>query len=76
MATVEIEFEPGERVELNESGRKMNGGQSFVGVIDTVKIDENGILYSVLHNSGNANLLMFSTTDVPGWALKRRKSND
>lgn len=75
MATVEIKFEPGELVELNESGRKMNGGRTIVGRIDTVKIDENGIQYSVLHNSGGANMFMFKTTDAPGWALKR-KSDD
>ncbi|MGF0002866.1 hypothetical protein ACQRCG_05010 [Bacillus altitudinis] len=71
MATVEIEFEPGEQVELNEIGKKLNGGKSIVGSVDTVKIDENGIQYSVLHNSGDANVFMFKTTDVPGWALKR-----
>ncbi|QLI77119.1 hypothetical protein [Bacillus pumilus] len=75
MATVEIEFEPGEQVELNEIGKKLNGGKSIVGSVDTVKIDENGIQYSVLHNSGGANMFMFKVTDVPGWALKR-KSDD
>ncbi|BAK52844.1 hypothetical protein F373_gp032 [Bacillus phage SP-10] len=67
---VTIQFSPGESVELNDVGRSANGGKPFKGTVDSIKIDENGIWYAVLGNSGDENSMNYRIMEnLSAWSL-------
>lgn len=69
--TVTIEFNSGERVQLNETGRKTHGGRSLEGVVEYVKIREGTTLYGVLHSVGDDSTMSFKMTELPAFFIER-----